>query len=431
VKRHGANLIYCHEIGSWYFWDGKHWVRDTVGKALKLAKETIRDLIIRVKSDPQAENSEKRLKFLVRAETSAKFESILKLAKPDLAINTQLFDNDLCLLNVQNGTIDLRTGELLEHNKENYQTKIAGTHYDPQAKCDLFESFLNTIFNGDSKLIAFLKRVLGYSLTGLNSEQCWFLLYGTGANGKSTLVNIIRYIMGDYSSYTPADTFQLSFGDRIRNDLARLRGSRFISASEPDKTKKLDTELLKSFTGGESVTSRYLHKEFFEYNPTGKLFISANHYPSVNANDHGFWRRVKMIPFNVTIPLEDRKKDFELKFRTESAGILRWMVEGCVERFKTGLELPESVIEATSGYKDDMDVLSDFLAAPCVEIDSEKNVKKIDLFSYYSNWLNDKGIRHLGLEEFNRAMTAKGFQTKQLGEKRNRCWLGIGLKPQD
>ena len=225
VREHGKDCRYCAELGGWFVWDGNRWVRDKRNQSLQRIKQTIRGLIAQVKAQPQTEINGKHLKFLIRSETAAKCRAVLELSGPNLAISMEDFDRDPILFNVNNGTLDLSSGELRPHDRGDSLTKISPADYDPQARCELFLSFLDTIFKSDQELIAYLQRVFGYALTGLITGQCWFLLYGRGSNGKSTLMCIILFILGDYSRQTPAETFLRRKGEVIRNDLARLQGA--------------------------------------------------------------------------------------------------------------------------------------------------------------------------------------------------------------
>jgi len=428
VKRHGLDFIYCHGLGGWQMWDGKRWRRDVTNSALMSVQENIRTLITLVKNAPFSEQKSRHLNFLVRSETAARCKAILCLSQPYLDKSPDEFDGDRFLLNVANGTLDLRTGTLREHRREDYITKIADIDYDPEAKSDLFGEFLAGILSGDAELIGFVKRAFGYSLTGDISEQCWFVNYGTGSNGKTTLYNLVLHVLGEYGAQTPADTFLASMSDRIRNDLARLSGCRLIVASEPDESRRLDSSLIKAFTGGDRITARFLHKEYFEYIPSGKLFLLCNHQPSVRANDHGFWRRVRLIPFGLVVPDEAQDKHLESKLRAEAPGILRFMVEGCLDWQRNGLRPPNSVVKATRDYQEEMDVLRDFLTDPMLVIDQEKVVAKADLYEYYAaRYCAAKGLKPLSNEEFNRLMTAKNFKTARRNKNRRRCWVGIGL----
>ena len=429
VREHGNDCRYCAELGGWFVWDAKRWTRDKKKQTLQKVKETIRGLIIRVGAAPRTEENKRHLQFLTRSETAAKCRAILELSQPNLAISMEDCDRDPLLFNVNNGTLDLSSGQLQTHRREDYLTKISPVDYDSEASCQLFLSFLDKIFNGDKELIAYLQRVLGYTLTGLITGQCWFLLYGLGANGKTTLMRVIQFIFGDYARQTQAETFLRRKGEVIRNDLARLQGARLISTSEPPSSGKLDESLLKGFIGEDLVSARYLHKEFVDYAPVGKIFVASNHLLKVEDSDHGFWRKVRVIPFNVTISVEDQDQNLRLKLEHEASGILTWMVEGCREWQIHGVGSPQLAQEAVEDYRAEMDVLADFLANPALEFGEGMNVSKVDLYDlYFKLHCGDGRVGTLNQAEFNRALTARGYKNCQVGKKRVRSWAGIGLR---
>jgi putative DNA primase/helicase len=288
---------------------------------------------------------------------------------------------------------------------------------------------LDKIFNGDQELIAYLQRVLGYTLTGLITGQCWFLLYGLGANGKTTLMRVIQFIFGDYARQTQAETFLRRKGEVIRNDLARLQGARLISTSEPPSSGKLDESLLKAFIGEDLVSARYLHKEFVDYAPVGKIFVASNHLLKVEDSDHGFWRKVRLIPFDVTISVEDQDQNLRLKLEHEASGILTWMVEGFREWQIHGVGTPQLAQEAVEDYRAEMDVLADFLANPALQFGEDMRVSKAGLYDFYSNFHGGEGrVGTLTRDVFNRALTARGYKNRQVGKERVRSWVGIGLR---
>ena len=222
---------------------------------------------------------------------------------PGVAVSVGMFDRDPMLLNCSNGTLDLRNGEIRAHDPADLITKMVPVAYDPQATCPVWEAFVDRIMEGDRSKIEFLQRAVGYSLTGITSEQCLFVLHGPGANGKSTFMETIRELLADYAMHTTTSSLLQSKSSPIRNDLARLNGARCVSAVEIGMGKRLDEALVKQLTGGDQVTARFLYNEYFEYKPTFKLFIAANHKPDIQGVDHGIWRRIHLIPFNVTIPI--------------------------------------------------------------------------------------------------------------------------------
>ena len=225
---------------------------------------------------------------------------------------------------------------------------------------EVFTRFLDRIMEGKPQVANFLRRLIGYSLTELTIEQILVILWGQGSNGKTTLLEVIEEMMGDYAQHTPASTFMVQRGDQIRNDIARLQGARLVVATETETAKRLSESLVKSLTGGDSVTARFLHKEFFEFKPQFTPFLMTNHKPLIYGVDHAIWRRVKLIPFTVTIPDEEQDKELPEKLRKELPAILSWAVMGCLEWQQVGLKEPTEVTVATETYRSEMDILGEF-----------------------------------------------------------------------
>lgn len=431
---HGQDLKYCGKLGGWMVWTGNVWVVDETGEVKRRAKEAVRAIGYEASDDSNDKKRKAITKHAKDSERKARIDSMVALAESDsgIAATAEEFDTDPYLLNCVNGTLDLRTGQLREHCREDLMTKMVAVEYDPNATCPVFDGFLEDIFEGDPIMIAFLQKALGYSLTGVTREQCWFFLHGNGANGKSTLVNVILSIMGDYAVQTPADTFLQHTNEGPRNDLARLRGARLISASEPDGSRRLAEAMLKSFTGQDKITCRFLHKEYFSFMPEGKVFFSANHKPSASGTDYGFWRRVRMIPFKVKFSEETQDKSLPDKLKAEGAGILAWMVDGCLKWQKEGLGLPDEVKEATEGYQEEMDPVGDFLAiSHDLEFGIGKKIPVNELYKLYQAYCEREGEKYpLNKPKFTQAVEGKGYPKRRLGPKTSReyCFICVGKK---
>jgi putative DNA primase/helicase len=279
----------------------------------------------------------------------------------DLNIKSDELDPDPWLLNVKNGTINIVTGEFREHRQEDMITKIANVEYDPAADCPMWKQFVREIMDYKTDIINFVQAAAGWALSGDISEQTMFILFGSGANGKSTFLNTIMYILGDYATATPTETFMKKLGDQYTNDIARLRGTRFVTTTEAEQGRRLSEPLIKKITGNDQMTARFLYGEFFNFTPTFKIFMATNHKPVIKGTDHGIWRRIKLIPFTTRIAEEKQDKNLEMKLREEASGIFNWLLEGTARWRREGLKTPRAVTLATDEYRGEMDVIGNFL----------------------------------------------------------------------
>lgn len=426
VRRHRQDLRYCYPWDRWLVWDGTRWTFDTSGEVHRRAKETVASIYAEASEAEDIKEREQLAKHAIRSESDSKLRAMTNLAQsePGIPVQPEDFDSDPWALNVQNGILDLRTGELRPHSREALMTKLVPVDYDPDAKCPLWLSFLDRIMGGNAALIEYLRRVVGYTLTGDTSEQCLFLLYGTGANGKSTFLETLRALLGDYAQQANFATFLHSDQDRIRNDIAALRGARYVAAVEADAGRRLAESLIKQVTGGDMVKARFLYREEFQYKPTYKIFLAANNKPTIRGQDHGIWRRIRLIPFEVTIPKDQQDKKLPQKLQEELPGILAWAVEGCRAWQQGGLQDPAEVIDATQSYREEMDVLGDFIAECCVISRTAQATTKA-LYAQYLKWCEENVERPLAKNPFSTRLKEKGFE--QTRTKHARMWLGIGL----
>lgn len=418
---YGHVIKYVSDMG-WLIWDGKRWKIDTKKEIERITAKVLRSLY---KSEDEAETKWARM----CERRNIRMNSIKDLM-PLVPGSRDDFDRHKYLFNVENGIIDLKTGKLKPHDRELNLTKLANVEFDENAKCPVWLSFLNQIFKGDKDLIDYMQRLIGYTLTGDISEQGMYFLVGGGSNGKSTFVNTIKKLVGDYGTQTNSETFIKRKNDGANNDIARLAGSRFVSAVESEEGEKLQESLVKTITGGEPITARFLRQEYFEFLPEFKVFFTTNHKPVIGGVDDGIWRRVKIIPFTLSLKPHERDKKLEEKLSIEMPGILNWAVEGCLKWQQSGLKEPKVVVDATGQYKEDMDILAPFLNEACY-IDEPKNeaikIEAKELYNVYDNWCYKSGERTLGNRTFYRMLETKGFgKTKGTG---NKTFLtGITLK---
>jgi putative DNA primase/helicase len=333
-------------------------------------------------------------------------------------------DKDHWLFNVRNGTIDLRTGELKEHNQDDLITRIANVDYDPNADCPAWKQFIMEIMNYNTELITFIQNALGWAITGDISEQSMFILFGTGANGKSTFLNTIMNIVGDYAVATPTETFMKKQGDHISNDLARLRGTRFVTTTEAEHGRRLSEPLIKQMTGNDQMTARFLYGEYFNFVPTFKIWMATNHKPVIKGTDHGIWRRIKLIPFITRIEEEKQDKHLERKLIQEASGILNWLLEGAKRWYKEGLKTPKIIINATDEYRAEMDIIGNFIKERCVHGEGD-SIQARELFKCYQEWCNENN-EHASCERIF-SLRIKELGIVQKRHKDARYWQGLQL----
>lgn len=407
---------YCASWGRWYYWGGQRWIYDQVLAFSYLARQVCHT------ASTFSDKPGFRAK-LASATTSANIERFAR-ADPAHATTVDAWDPDPLLLNTTGGIVDLRTGTLSPHEPSRFLTKI--TTAAPQGVCPRWLEFLKDITGDDPEFIDYLQRVLGYCLTGLTTEHALFFLYGTGANGKSVFLNVISSILGDYAKTAPMDTFMDTRSDRHPTDLAGLRGARFVCAVETEQGRRWSESKIKSITGGDTISARFMRQDFFEFVPQFKLLIAGNHKPAISNVDEAMSRRIHLVPFTVYIPPEKRDKNLTAKLLTERDGILAWMVEGLMKwREMDGLHPPEIVTKATQEYLDAEDVIGRWLEECCEKNSSAFSSSK-SLFRSWKNWAEDCGEYVGSRRKLSEQLMARGFQRDIVGQARG--FRGIDVK---
>lgn len=431
VKQHGQDLKFDHEQRAWFFWTGKCWERDRTGAVARLCKETVLSLYEEASNEFNDDQRRQQIvKFAQSFEKSQRQKDILSSASIDksIVILREIFDSDLFLFNLSNGTLDLKSG-FREHRREDLISKISPVEFDPNAEAPRWEKFLIEIFGNDMELINFIQRAVGYSMSGDTSEQCLFILYGEGANGKTTFLNTLQNIFGDYALTTEIKTLLTKKFDGISNDIARLVGARFVIGAEAEAGRSFSESLLKQLTGGDKISARFLRQEAFEFTPQLKLWLATNKLPKIRGRDVAIWRRVKLIPFEITFTENEQDKELGNKLLTEKAGIINWAFQGFQEWQNMGLETPEIVDKATLQYKIDTDPIGGFVEEHCIE-DSEAFVSATLIYEEYKKWADKSGERQLSQTAFGKLLTARGFEKQRFtsGSERGKIrWQGIGI----
>jgi len=422
----------------WYIWDGKRYKEDKINMHRTLSYKLIRCIPEEAKRTRDKELKREIERFAKKCESKAKTNSMSYMAQAlhepkMIPVLEENLDENPWLLNVENGTIDLNKQSIHTHKKDDLLTKKATAKYDPNAACPKWIQFLNDIMEDDQEKIYYLQQIAGIALTGTVSQQAFFLFFGNGANGKSTFIQVLQGLLADYGASAEFSTFLAQRNKNgPRDDLYVLRGVRLVTAVEPNKGQRLDESFIKSVTGGDTIKARPLFGEYIEFTPQFTLILAANDKPIIKGQDKGIWRRVKLIPFKVSIPPERRIDDFHrILLQEESSGILNWCLQGYFNYRKHGLVEPKSVTEAVEEYKDDMDIIGQFIRDHINLTRKEEDlISKDELYKKYCDWADNSGIKgKVKKQTLSKDLISRGWQetrTKISGERR-RCWTGIQL----
>jgi putative DNA primase/helicase len=414
----------------WLYWDGRRWARDEGGhRVMAVAMDILPRHFLGRAIAAQGEARARLLEMARKAMSRQRLSAALELAKGLLLAEPNEFDRDPFLLNCLNGTIDLRTGELKPHNPADRITKLAPGEYDPDAEAPTWQRFLEDVFCGDKGLLEFVQRAVGYSATGDVREDCFFLCYGTGSNGKTTFLNTIRQVLGDYGQAVAPDLLvsRRERGDTHPAVLADLYGARFCMTTETQEDKRLDEARVKMLTGRDPIKARYLHRGYFEFQPTHKIWLATNHLPVVSDTTEGLWRRIRVLPFLAYFGPDRQDRELPQKLLAEAAGILTWVIQGARRWLQEGLGEAQAVSEATSRYRTEMDILADWLQ-DCCEQDSRAVTPLGDLYASYKAWCERNRETPLSQRSFGRRLSEKGYELVRLpGGTRAR--RGLRLKP--
>ena len=429
VGQHGTEVRYCHTWKRWLEWDGTRWAVDETGEIYRRARATVAAIFRAAIALEDDDDRQRLVKFALRSEVEARLKAMVSLAQSDqhLAITARGLDPDPWALNVANGTLDLRTGELLPHDPHAMHTKLAPVAYGETAECSRFLAFMEEVLP-DPEVRTYVQRAVGYSLTGDTRERCLFIPYGTGANGKSTFLETMRALFGDYGRQADMSTFMLKRSDAgPRPEVVRLAGARFVSSIEVEEGRRLGEALVKALTGNDTIAARGLYAEIMEFRPAFKIWMATNHKPVVRGTDNAIWDRIRLIPFTVTIPPEQRDGDLGEKLGGELPGILSWALDGCLSWQQHGLAAPKAVRDATTSYRDEMDVVRRFIADRCVEAKST-SVGASDLYAAYKKWAEDGGERPMTQKRFGDRMTELDYQREEDSATRRKMYVGLSLK---
>ncbi|AKJ30659.1 phage/plasmid primase, P4 family [Caldimonas brevitalea] len=416
TRRYHRDWRYVAAWGRWLVWDGQRWRPEDTLAATDLVRHVCRYVALRTHN----------LKIAAKLAASSTVAGVERLARADRrhAATTDEWDADLWLLNTPGGVVDLKTGRQRPHERSDRMTKV--TTATPRGECPTWRQFLDEVTGGDQALQAYLQRMAGYALTGSTREHALFFLYGTGANGKSVFVNTLATLLGDYATNAPMDTFMEARTDRHPTDMAGLRGARFVAATETEQGRRWAESKLKSLTGGDKISARFMRQDFFEFFPQFKLFVAGNHKPAIRNIDEAMKRRLHLIPFTITVPPDKRDKHLQQKLLAERNGILAWAVQGCLAWQRLGrLDPPQQVLDATEEYFEAEDALGRWLDERCVR---ETNAKALtaELFNDWKQWSEAAGEFVGTQRRFSDLLITRGFEKWRNGSG-VRGFRGIGL----
>lgn len=422
-----GRYVFVHGWDCWRVWDGRRLAADGTRQVVAEAILTVRAMHAEAATVEDDGARKALVRHALASESSRGLEAMLRLASahPDLAVKAEDLDANPWLLNVENGTLDLRAASLHPASAQNLITRLAPVTFDPAALCPLWDAFLRRITGGNERLRGFLQRAAGYSLTGDVTEHALFIPYGSGANGKSTFLEVLLGILGDYAKPAAPGLLMRSRENRNEEATAELHGIRLATGQETGVDQALDEPRLKLLTGGDTVSARRLYSARFEFRPTHKLWLATNHRPRVRGGDDGVWRRLKLIPFDQVIAEHERDPRLKEKLLGEASGILAWAVKGCLAWQRDGLGVPEEVREATASYRAAEDTVGPFLQERCLGAQG-LSVSGSSLFDSYRRWAEDAGGKAMSVQALAEALEARGFEKKRTN--RGALWVGLGLK---
>jgi putative DNA primase/helicase len=421
---------YCAPQRCWYLWTGRRWEPDQIGEMLQRTKLIARELYDEAGRLESADARKTCAEWARKCESADRRKAALFLAQsePGIPVLPAEFDTDPFALNCLNGTVDLKTGSLREHRAADLITRLAPVEYDGTARSELWQRFVDDCTGGDHEFRDFLQRATGYSLTGSVREEVLFFVHGPAASGKSSFLETLKASFGDYAKVADFESFiARRDAGQIRNDIAELAGRRFVVSIEVDEGKKLAEGLVKLLTGGDTVRARFLYQEAFEFAPSFKLWLAANHAPRVRDNDSAIWRRILRLPFEHVVPKGQRDPTVKARLKdTALSGpaVLAWAVEGCMHWQEDGLNVPQMVEQANEQYRMDMDPLRLFFDERCgFEPDAWCSVAA--LRGAYEAWAKESGEHALNGRQFAERLRERGCAQKTT--RAGRGWGGISL----
>jgi putative DNA primase/helicase len=431
VNEGRSRFRYAPEVRAWYVYDGRRWAEDVTGEVHRAAKLVVDALHGEARF--ATERRDELVKAWLRHQTAAHIRAIVELAatEPGMPVMMSQLDTDPWALNCANGVVDLRTGELRKHDPAELHSKLVPIDYEPAATAPHWAQFLDEVFAGDAEIVTFVKRFAGHSLSADVREQLLVFAHGVGANGKSTMLGTLRRLAGDYGVQLDPSILTAGQHDQHPTGLTDLRGARMVTTIETDAGRRLAEALVKMLTGGDPIRARRMRCDYFEFWPTHHLWLAGNHLPAIRGTDLGIWRRIALVPFDVTFEGERQDPDLPAKLDEEAQGILAWAIEGCIEWQEHGLAVPERVKAATARYRTSQDHLGRFIEECCV-VEETAYVTARSLRDEYLVWCERQGEKAWSAKAVGAELSDRGFDNGMTGRgnERARTWLGIGLAAQ-
>jgi putative DNA primase/helicase len=422
-----GRLIYVPQRGNWHEFDGVIWKADELRFVTQHAIDTTREMLIDaaqilldaskqrdpVQRNAQTQRAEALSKHARASQQKSRLDAMVALAATDprLAVSQAQLDADDMAFAVENGVIDLESGDFREAEPGDWLSKKGGMAYAggwESIDCKIWTRFLEDV-QPDPDIRAWLQRFAGYCLTGRTDEQIFSVMHGSGANGKTVFVETLKRIVGSYATTAQFDTFMERKGEGIRNDLAALDKVRLVVASEGPEGARLDEGIVKQITGGDEITARFLHREFFIFRPRFKVVLVTNHKPVISGSDNGIWRRVVLVPWAVTIPAGQRDRRLLDKLDAERAGILAWCLKGLADYLACGLDLPPALVKANAEYRKDSDIVGNWIE-DCCTFSSFYVTASADLYMSYQQWAEQNGHRAMSSKSLANRLSDRGIE---------------------
>jgi P4 family phage/plasmid primase-like protien len=420
VKQHRGVAQYVAPWKSWVIWDGQKWNRNLKGGVSTLVEKTVASIDGEANLTTNRTERDQIKEWASQSNFLARMQAMEQISRGRLPAMPEDFNRHPWLLNVENGTLDLKTQTLRPHGPADLLTTVSPVTYNPEAQCPHWMSLLKLAFRDKYETVAYLQRLVGYAIVGDVQEHILPILWGGGNNGKSTFVTTILEILGPDLAVQGEKDMMIAFkGDRNSTGLARLWGKRFVAANESGEYGHLDETIVKIATGGDRITARHLYQDLIEFPPTHTIFLVTNHRPVTSGTDRGLWRRLAMIGFEHEIPADVVDTDIRAKLRSEYPGILNWILHGTVEWMKKGLAMPHDVRVTTEEYKKEMDTLGQFIDDRCIVADNAKCLAG-RLYDSYRHWAKHCGLSVMPINIFGRKLTDRGFPGRKWKHDRYR-----------